>query len=330
MNGSSASLKLKEEEDVLPRPKNVGVCARLWAYVHRRLHGVLRVFDIYLLRNVDFLLFCVTCALTNLAYQAVPILLVHYASECGLSKNNGADLIAIGGVADTISRASTGFVFATHCIRRVRKFVWAAAILIIGLDIAAYAFANTMWHFWVCAAVYGLSTGVYASQLTVIAADLVTDPHRVPNAIGLTIFSRGVGVAVGPFVAGAFRDVTGNYGASFLFCGAIAIFAAFATTALSRLISHIRAKRRHDNEKASRKTPRVHVEGPTDDDAEDKDDAEQSDDEDKDKEEVSGDNEEVRAPHERTLMVRINTDATNSALWRVATTSTTMSCTADR
>src|SRR5690606_29012988 len=98
------------------------------------------------------------------------------------------------------------------------EFVMAASFLI-------WALAQGYAGFAVFAFVFGLSYGGIVSLLPPICSDLF-GLRAVSSIIGLLYTGAAFGALLGPVVAGALFDYSGNYGAAIAICIACSLVAA--------------------------------------------------------------------------------------------------------
>jgi MFS family permease len=96
---------------------------------------------------------------------------------------------------------------------------------------------QTLWMFYIFAAVYGFAHGGFFSLVSpLIAKFFGTKSHGM--LFGIVIFSSTIGGAIGPFMAGYIFDVTTSYKIIFLILVGICTIAMALTASLKPLIQN--------------------------------------------------------------------------------------------
>ncbi|XP_064649546.1 monocarboxylate transporter 13-like [Lineus longissimus] len=179
--------------------------------------------DCSLLCDPTFVLFACFIGFGTQAYVPtstfVPALVVN---DRGFTKEDATMLIVVIGIADMCGRLGSGIIFDIKPIQRVRRYIYGLAPLLLCVFLASFPFATLYWHFIVISVGYGLSVGMFLSQIASLLADWL-GKERLPSAIGLATFFRGAGVLVGPVIGGLLYDITGSYNTSFYYSASAAL-----------------------------------------------------------------------------------------------------------
>ncbi|PAA60698.1 hypothetical protein BOX15_Mlig006877g1, partial [Macrostomum lignano] len=147
----------------------------------------------------------------------------------------------LSGACDTVSRFSLGLLFDTSRLVPHRRRIWTLGMLLTASSIAAFAFMHSLAPFVLVSVAFGLTSGLFVSQLYCVLGDLI-GRERCRTGIGLLILCRGVGVAIGPPLAGAIKDISGSYKLSFCALGA-ATFAGFVCLCVLDVVLLLRGRR---------------------------------------------------------------------------------------
>ncbi len=153
-------------------------------------------------------------------FQSAVVHIVPHASDLGLTAVRAAGILSIIGVIGTVGRVSLGFVGDKLGNRRTIY----SSYTIMGLAFIGLAFISDLSMLFVFAVLFGFLFGV-----GVLLVPMVTEYFgfkQLGIISGAIVFSNSLGGAIGPPVAGAIFDLTGNYQADFLVCGIIALAAA--------------------------------------------------------------------------------------------------------
>ncbi|MGC8569665.1 MAG: MFS transporter, partial [Nitrososphaeria archaeon] len=138
-------------------------------------------------------------ATTN-AYATILPLIAKY--ELGFQPGFIMYLSGIGGVGSFV----TSF-YLNHRIKRLRPYFMGSIALL--LAVVALAPLYDPENVWLFALLEGLSTGA-TSPLIISSAGTVEDPELRERAIALYSLALSTSLAVGPFIASGFLQMTGQ------------------------------------------------------------------------------------------------------------------------
>lgn len=154
-----------------------------------------------LLKDPAFLFYCFSICLFTAAFKSAFTFLPALALSQGVSPTESAYLLSISGVLDTIGRIMAGFLLDIQCIRPLRPIVYNGVIFVImGLSFVS-PYLDTFVGFAVLFGLYGMLTGTYVSQKSVILVDILGQ-EKLTSSFGLLICFQGIGTFVGPPLSG--------------------------------------------------------------------------------------------------------------------------------
>jgi len=106
-----------------------------------------------------------------------------------------------------------------------RKSAIVGSLVLMGIVLACFSFANTMVALFIVAAVFGFAYGSYIPQIPTIVGELCGLRNQ-GSALGLVLFGASLGASIGPVLAGYIFDVQHSYNLAFWLAAALAIAAA--------------------------------------------------------------------------------------------------------
>ncbi|XP_070560883.1 monocarboxylate transporter 13-like [Ptychodera flava] len=133
-------------------------------------------------------------------------------------------LVSIVGIGSIAGRAVGAFLVQHRFISATNIYI--LSILAVGVAFLIPQLADTYGGFVVLSLVMGLGSGVYMSIPAVCTREYIGIKNMI---IGLAIwkFPAGIGLLLGPPLAGWIYDVTGNYDYSFYAMGGFHLLGAF-------------------------------------------------------------------------------------------------------
>ncbi|XP_016840676.1 monocarboxylate transporter 14 isoform X2 [Nasonia vitripennis] len=187
--------------------------------------------DLSLLRKPSFLILAISGGLTMMGFYT-PFVYVKERASQEMNKDTATFLVSVIGIGNTIGRVALGFVSSLPGVDALlvnNVFITLSGLLTIfsGLSLAqGYQFFY--------AASFGLCVSVFASLRSILVVDLV-GLERLTNAFGLLLLFQGLGATMGAPVAGAVKEWTGSYDASFYFAGALIVLSGVICYPLKRI-----------------------------------------------------------------------------------------------
>jgi len=145
------------------------------------------------------------------------------AEESGLTPEEGAALVSIIGLINTMGRILAGWLADQPCVSPLVM----TTLVVSGAAPLLYIFSvcNMMWNYALVAAVFGLFTGMWVSVAPATLTDLL-GVDLLAQAFGFLSFFRGFAALSGPPIAGASVDGTGSPSVALIVAGGIMTGAA--------------------------------------------------------------------------------------------------------
>ncbi|KAK2181987.1 hypothetical protein NP493_372g02034 [Ridgeia piscesae] len=219
----------------------------------QRVVGAVRTFgrmlDVSVWSDRRFSMFALSQAVSVMAYVPVSMLAPAVAKQIGLSEAQAAFVLSALSSGDFVGRICSGFFFDLRLVRRHRHRAFSAASLFMALAILAWPFITSFTVAILNAIVFGVFMGVVIGQRTNMLCDLL-GADRLSSSLGMLVSAQGVGVLVGPFLAGWFRDYFGNYKVSFVYMG----LCMTCGSVLSYVAGTLAARKRITNERSPHNT----------------------------------------------------------------------------
>ncbi|KAK3609610.1 hypothetical protein CHS0354_038611 [Potamilus streckersoni] len=200
---------------------------RLWNYcpcLPKPIKHILQqMLDVSLLTNLGFILICLGNIIAMLGFYVPYVYLVDKATLQGIDKHRAAFLLSVIGITSTFGRVVSGIM--ADCIRDGSLVINNISMVFAGAAVLLTPFCVNYESLCVVATVYGLSTSAFTSLTSIILCDLL-GLEKLTSAFGLLSMSRGVSGIMGPPLAGAVFQATGDYDFSFFFGGGLFLLGA--------------------------------------------------------------------------------------------------------
>ena len=153
--------------------------------------------------------------------------LVPYAVDSGMTPVQAASLLTLIGLCGIAGRLGAGVVSD----RYGAKPVMVGGLCLLTLIVLMVTLFPRAWSFYLFAALYGVGYSSVATMMVRITR-YVFGVKALGPIFSLLMISDGIGVAVGPVLAGLMFDITGSYFSIFLMVSAALAGAAVATATL--------------------------------------------------------------------------------------------------
>lgn len=201
------------------------------------------VFHLDLLRNPPFLMYCLSIFLFTMAFRAAFTFLPALIESKGISKSEAALALSAAGAVDTFGRITVGFLLDLPKLRPVRLLLYN--LVILGVALAAFVLPSLgdFATFCVVSGVYGLMTGAYISQKSVVLADIL-DAQHLAGSLGILMVFQGLGGLLGPPLSGALKDFMGTFDESFYLGGGLLIISGLLM-ALCNIFNFLQKRKLH-------------------------------------------------------------------------------------
>ena len=150
--------------------------------------------DFSVLKNYVVILFVLVSFLAFFGHFNFILFMPLSAFSKGVSKYEKALLVSITGACDLCGRVLIGFIGDMNFVTRYK--LYAISVLITGINIFIFAFADTFWWMGIHVGLYGFFGGCYVSINGPVLIDLV-GLKQMPKVLGVVLFIQGLGAALG-------------------------------------------------------------------------------------------------------------------------------------
>ncbi|XP_059138620.1 monocarboxylate transporter 12-like [Physella acuta] len=203
-----------------------------------------KLFHFYLLKEPPFLLFCISIWLFAMAFRTAFTFMPALIKSKGIPEPEAAMALSVAGIVDTVGRVLAGFLLDTSLLRPFRPYLYN--LVIFALAGIAFLLPSLSGIVPYCAAcgVYGLLSGAYISQKSVILKDIL-DPGHMANSFGILIVFQGLGNLLGPPFAGAMKDNLGGYDEAFYLGGGLLLMSGLLMSISNVMLAVGRRQGKH-------------------------------------------------------------------------------------
>lgn len=189
-------------------------------------------FDFSLLKSPTFILYGTSCFLCMFGFFIPFNFLPDLAKDLKLDKTQGALLISIIGVSNTVARLVVGFVTDRPWANSL--VINNLALMIGGITTFAVPFYNSFAVLIIYSIVFGASIAAFVSLRSIIMVELM-GIERLTNAFGLVVLCQGLSSFMGSPIAGSLSDQTGTYNITFYLAGVTMFLAGALCVPLRRV-----------------------------------------------------------------------------------------------
>ncbi|OWF35485.1 monocarboxylate transporter 12-like [Mizuhopecten yessoensis] len=193
-----------------------------------------KTFDCSILTSPSFIVYSLSCFLVSVGFFVPFNCLPALASDLGISAVQGALLISIIGICNTVSNVVSGFIIDLPCVDNIL----ANNIVIVtgGVATIFVPYCRTFGLLAVYSVVFGVMIGAFEVLNSIIMVEL-KGIERLSNGFGLLNMFIGFASIVGSPIAGSLSDVTGNYDVAFYFAGGVITVAGIICFPLRRIVT---------------------------------------------------------------------------------------------
>ncbi|XP_052766607.1 monocarboxylate transporter 4-like [Mya arenaria] len=177
--------------------------------------------ELSLFKNFGFTALCLQLFLYTLAFNLTFVFLPALAKEKGISQLDGAWLLSVLGIFDGIARVAMSTVLDLKRVKPYRLIIYNGVMFGNAIVSIMLPSMTKFWHFAVMSGLFGLLSGTYISQKSVVVVD-VLGVESLSSSFGLLLLFQGLSALIGPTVGGLFKDMLGSYDMAFYF-GSIGI-----------------------------------------------------------------------------------------------------------
>lgn len=201
-------------------------------YCSSFLASLRQTMDFSLLLNPVFTVYGISCFLCMFGFFIPFTYLVDDAIKKGISRDDGAFLISIIGIANTVSRVACGWVSDQPWADSL--LINNVALIIGGVTTMLIPVCTNYWSMCLASMIFGMCIAVFVSLRSIIMVDLI-GLDRLTNAFGLVTMCQGFSSFIGAPAAGALYDATKTYTASFVLAGATLTLAGIICLPLRKI-----------------------------------------------------------------------------------------------
>lgn len=159
------------------------------------------LFEFSLFRNFSFVALCLQLFLYTLSFNTTFVFLPALAKEKGISQLEGAYLVSLLGICDMFSRVTMSAVLDLGPIKKYRLIIYNVVMFVNAGVSLMMPSMTSFWHFAIVCGLYGIMSGTYISQKSVVLVDIL-GVEKLTNAFGLLLVFQGMGSLIGPTVGG--------------------------------------------------------------------------------------------------------------------------------
>ncbi|XP_071948298.1 monocarboxylate transporter 12-like [Antedon mediterranea] len=167
-----------------------------------------------LFKNSFFVLFCISNFLICIGYQLPFIYFQSFALTLGIKEEQSAFILSIMGLTDTAGRIFVGLLFHRIPNEYHRLTGYMISTVLAGVILLFIPLVGSFAGMFMLSAVYATIAGSTDSLVPALLVAFV-GLDTLPYSFGMTIEMQGLGFLLGPPIAGALYDISGNYGVVF-------------------------------------------------------------------------------------------------------------------
>ncbi|KAL4219856.1 hypothetical protein ACF0H5_020267 [Mactra antiquata] len=162
----------------------------------------------YLIKNTRFMLFVVGFVIAYPALSLIMIFIADIYEDKSLTVEDATLALQIMNIVGIFGRIIPGLLM--QCQRVPTLFCPLVATLLGTVVLLGMLLTTSRPHLLFICAINGISSGMFSSMYSVIAAKLV-DIKSLPTAYGVLFTSSGIGYAIAGPVCGYMRDIYSTY-----------------------------------------------------------------------------------------------------------------------
>ena len=157
--------------------------------------------ELSLFKNYAFTVLCIQLFFYTIAFNATFVFLPAIAKVRGLSKFDGAMLVSILGVCDALARIVMSILLDLKRVKKYRLIIYNFLMVWTGGVCLMIPLMKTFWQFSIMSALFGLLSGTYISQKSVVVVDIL-GVEKLSSSLGLILLFQGIGSLAGPIIGG--------------------------------------------------------------------------------------------------------------------------------
>ena len=157
--------------------------------------------ELSLLKEPPFIIYCISIMLYTASFKSGFIFIPALVKSSGISESDAALIVSIIGVFDFTGRIVTGFIFDFQRVKQHRTVIYSGIVFVIAILSFLCPLVSSFKGFACLGSVYGLLTGAYISQKSVIVVDIL-GVEKLTSSFGILICLQGFGSLLGPPLSG--------------------------------------------------------------------------------------------------------------------------------
>lgn len=157
--------------------------------------------DLSLFKNFAFSALCIQLFLFTISFNSAFVFLPALAKERGITQLEGAYLLSILGIFDGISRIVMSSVLDLKRVKPYRLIIYNCVMFFVSLVSLLMPSSWKFWHFAILSGLYGVLSGTYISQKSVVVVDIL-GVESLSSSFGLLLMFQGLSGFIGPTVGG--------------------------------------------------------------------------------------------------------------------------------
>lgn len=163
--------------------------------------------DLSLFKNFAFSALCIQLFLFSLSLTSTFVFLPALAEENGVTPLEGAYLVSIMGILDGVARLTMSSVLDLKRVKPYRLIIYNAVMFAVAVVSSLMPSMKSFWQFAVVCGLYGILSGTYISQKSVVVVDIL-GVESLSSSFGLLLLFQGISGLVGPTVGGIYKLCT--------------------------------------------------------------------------------------------------------------------------
>ena len=157
-----------------------------------------------LLKNFPFLALCLAILMFTIAFNSTFVFLPSLSNARGITKLEGAYLVSILGICDGLARIIMSSVLDLKKVKPYRLYVYNIVVFLTGAVSLSFPAMTTFSQFMLLCCLYGILSGTYISQKSVVIVDIL-GVEKLASSFGLLLMFQGIGSFIGPPVGGKWK-----------------------------------------------------------------------------------------------------------------------------
>ncbi|PAA72586.1 hypothetical protein BOX15_Mlig016358g1 [Macrostomum lignano] len=210
---SIATLRDEETGETATAVKADAEGRSLREMIREELAGLM---NLSLLRDISFVMFLISNLLGSIGFNAPFLFVPDRAQQAGISKTLSSLLVSVIGISNMVGRVTFGFLSDRKWVNKL--MLYNSALTIAGTVLVFSFLSDAYWFMATYCALFGVFIGTYVTLTSPVLVDLL-GLEKLSDSFGLTLLFQGIGVLVGPPIAGFLFDSTLSFDIPFIVCG---------------------------------------------------------------------------------------------------------------